>query len=323
MTDGSEPPVGRAKKFLRWLRLLLPCVAIGFFLHAIGQVIGRLDWAATLAQAQVGWLVISLVLLVIVLYAQALGWVLIVRGLGGRLPIAVGCAIWFKASVVRYVPGVIWSFASRAALASRLGIGGAVIGASLTAEQLLLFACAALAGLLGVFHVGMPLVVRLAIVGIAALPVVWLVITAANIFTPLSTSKAIPRWLTWLGLLIGVPASWLARLIAYYVATWILFAALFAGLSSALLGIDNSSVLFAVACYWLFAVSLSALLPLLPAGLGVREGVLFFLLIGTLSQEHALVLALSSRLWLMGAEAVAVTLAFNIRQPQGDVPGVA
>ena len=301
------------KTLLRGVRIVLPCVAVGFFLHAVSQIIGRLDLFAIIASAHVSAMTVSLGLLVALFFADALGWVLVVRSLRGQLGIARGCAIWLKASGARYIPGLIWSYASRAALAAREGILASVIAASLSVEHLLLVTCAALVGTTGLAYAAMPLPAKWLVIGLATLPVIWF-ITALCWRWPNRDLTRVPRLLAEaISAIRVVSAHRVAGLTAYYTIFWAAFAVVFAFFSWALLTIRNPEQLFLIAVSWVLAFSLSTLLPLLPGGLGVREGILFFLLRAVVSDEEALTLALASRLWVMCGEAISVALILPIR----------
>jgi glycosyltransferase 2 family protein len=97
------------------------------------------------------------------------------------------------------------------------------------------------------------------------------------------------------------------------VAAWILFG-LHAWLLAAPLGADVADVPLVVGSFALAYVAGLLLVPL-PAGAGVREGVLVACLSGSLGASGALTVALLSRLLLVVAD-LALAAAFGLRQAQ-------
>jgi uncharacterized membrane protein YbhN (UPF0104 family) len=65
------------------------------------------------------------------------GWGMILRAMRQRMPLLRGMRLWLTAESMRWLPGSIWSFASRVYQASRNGVPPVVASASLPLELLL------------------------------------------------------------------------------------------------------------------------------------------------------------------------------------------
>jgi len=60
---------------------------------------------------------LAIVGLTLQVFLTAYGWHLITRSLGGHIVVQRSIRIWLLSSVTRYLPGGIWSYASRASMA--------------------------------------------------------------------------------------------------------------------------------------------------------------------------------------------------------------
>jgi len=191
--------------------------------------------------------------------------------------------LWFASLLARYVPGAVWQGAVRVAGARAAGtrVGRAV--AQFASEQSLACASAALLALL-LIGAGaslpdglVPALAATAILAIAA---------------PLLLSRRMPsvRWPSRAILAMATGHGLLAAGFALFVLGWHE-------------GPLADALAFAQA---LLVAGLAGVLAVfVPAGLGVREGVLAWLLAPLLGPAEALAVALASRAWTTGCELLA------------------
>jgi hypothetical protein len=244
--------------------------------------------------ADVNWAALagSFVLAALGTAAGALIWLVILDGLGVK-PRLRWAGLFFQAQLGKYIPGSIWQYAGRAAVARANGIPVGPVGVSLAVE----FAAAAIAaGAMAVFLVGWWGALILAAIAVllvaggrptrSRLPV-RVTIRATLLYLPVWLLLGASFWLCASGL-VAVPASDLALYMGTFAVAWL------AGL---------------LAIY-------------APGGLGVREAVLVALLHGRIGTADALVVAAASRLMLILVDVLlagASTAALRrSRRPQLD-----
>lgn len=260
----------------------------------------------TVAAADRGWLAASLLLTLAYLSCSGLGWWLTLRSLGFPLPMLEGIRIFFLSSLTRYLPGRIWYTVTRVYMCGQVGVPAAVASVSLIVEILLVLASGALVAALAVPLIladyGPPAILLGALVlagGLVALhPVILgpaIVIFARLLRRPLAT----PPQLAYRSV-IG--------LVGFYVVAWALGAAalwtLLAGLHP--LAVDTIPT---VAAAYAVSFLIGFVNPLMPAGLGVREGALALLLGWVAPLPIAAAVAVLFRVTVTLAEGVWVLIA--------------
>ena len=249
-----------------------------------------------------GWLVAATVGVVLVFLLDALGWHLTLVALGQPIRAADSIRIWLVSSLARYVPGGVWSYAGRIHLAQEAGISPAVAGLSLTLETLLLIGSSFAAGfpaLLAGVELPFPPYVAVAL---------WIALGFLLHPRALSQLRRLPGRMgpAFQRVVLPKPRQMLL-LYLYYLFFWLVFGALF--------------VVFVVALYplppqaWLpvgsslamgFFVGFVAVV--VPAGLGVRESVMYLLLLPYLGPPASMSVAIASRLWIMAGEFACLAL---------------
>ena len=248
--------------------------------------------------ADVDWFALagSFVLAAVGTAAGALIWLVILDGLGVK-PRLRWAGLFFQAQLGKYIPGSIWQYAGRAAVARTNGIPVGPVGVSLAVE----FAAAAVAaGSMAAFLLGWWGALILAAVA---------VLLAAGGRT---TRTRLPAYVTIRATLLYLPA-------------WLLLGASFWLCARGLVAVPASDLALYMGT---FAVAwLAGLLAIYaPGGLGVREAVLVALLHGRIGAADALVVAAASRLMLVLADvllAAVSTAALRRRGPRLDVAGPA
>lgn len=242
---------------------------------------------------------ISLTLLFII---DALGWHLILRSLNHKPLTLDSIRIWMLSSLARYVPGGVWSYASRAEMARRIDIGFAVSGVSLYLETLML----AMSSL---------------VIGIPS----WIFIDDQNIqlwhialfclLLGLGMHPNVLKLLRYLPGKIGiafskveVPSIWyIFSIFLFYIVFWCLFGICFVFFVSLLCPVSKDLWL-PIASSISLSFFVGFVIIFIPGGVGIRESVLYFILVPYIQEISALLIAISSRIWIMTGEFGAVCL---------------
>jgi uncharacterized membrane protein YbhN (UPF0104 family) len=228
--------------------------------HGSHVELASVDWAALAG---------SFVLATLGTAAGALIWLVILDGLGVKTRLR-WAGLFFQAQLGKYIPGSIWQYAGRAAVARTNGIPVGPVGVSLAVE----FAAAAIAaGTMAAFLVGW-----------------WGALILAAVAVLLVAGGRPTR--------SRLPAHVTIRATLLYLPVWLLLGASFWLCARGLVTVpadDLALYMGAFAVAWLAGL----LAIYAPGGLGVREAVLVALLHGRIGAADALVVAAASRLMLI------------------------
>lgn len=224
-------------------------------------------------------------------------------GLAGIRPTLQEAAdTWVPGLLARYIPGKVWSNALRLALARRVGSPLVPITGAMGWEALLAVATACGFGLAVFHHWPSP-----AWRGSAVLV---LVITAGVLVVArLALGRGqIPRWISRLGLLAPARGGGgVVMLAAINLVAWICYGASHWALARAIMPVSLAEapmVAGAVALAWAGGY----LVLVMPAGLGVREGLLVLLLGPRFGTGPVVALAAGSRLISVGIDVTLTAL---------------
>ena len=241
-------------------------------------------------------------------------WTLILRGTGEKLPYAAACKVWFASNMGKYLPGKIWQILGMVYLAEKKGI-----------PKLKSFSTAVVAQF---FSVVSGLLLAAICFGFDWYPkllgwggLTWIVSTVlilvclVFIFAPKTLESTLNLLLR---LLRREPVEFrfkTAKSLGYllsYGFCWLLFGA---GLFFFAAGMTEVVPGFFWKATGAFsgAMVLGFLAVIVPGGLGVREGVLAFLLSNSMPLPVATLVALLYRLWFTLVEVVLFGISFLIR----------
>jgi uncharacterized membrane protein YbhN (UPF0104 family) len=284
----AERATERRVRVLAQLLLVAALVFVALKVRSIwhgGHVeLANVDWVALAG---------SFVLAAIGTAAGALIWLVILDGLGVK-PRLRWAGLFFQSQLGKYIPGAVWQYAGRAAVARANGIPVRPVGISLPIE----FAAAAIAaGSMAAFLLGW-----------------WGALLLAAVAVLLLLARRPTR--------SRLPALVTIRATLLYLLVWLLLGASFWLCARGLVTVPAGDLALYIGT---FAVAwLAGLLAIYaPGGLGVREAVLVALLHGRIGAADALVVAAASRLMLILADvllAAVSTAALRRRgRPQLDV----
>ncbi|MGQ0656506.1 MAG: lysylphosphatidylglycerol synthase domain-containing protein [Chromatiales bacterium] len=248
----------------------------------------------------------ALIALVVLFFLDAYGWHLILRSLGPRPEAPSSIRIWMVSALTRYLPGGVWGYLSRAAMCTERGIPLVTSSLSLYLETLLLTASS--------LAVGFP-----ALLSATGFPIdpttaglLWLVLGLLLHPKAIALTRHLP----------GRPGRVLAAtslpsqlqtlsLYLYYLAFWTAFGAVFVCFVLSLYPLSPSSWVPVGA-----SISMSFLVGFItvfvPGGIGVRESVLYLLLLPFMPPAACLLISIGSRLWIMAGEAISVGIAVAV-----------
>jgi len=271
-------------KLIFWALLIYFCLV---FLIPKWQSLQLSDRLTTLGAS---WLAAAAILMV-VYYIYVFGlWVLLLRQLGARPKLSLAFRAYALSQLAKYMPGKIVSHGVRAAYTLEADVPPPVVSSSLVWEAMLTLGSAAFIALLTLFTQ-----TSMAIHQASR----WLVIAFALgsiAFAAVGSTRLLGSgWKRWVGLLqLRSRPLAAAGLFALYLCGWPIF-----GLCNWLLANSITSLSFstllpltgALAVSWgLGYVSVFA-----PAGLGVREGVLYLFVLGIMDEGDAILYVALSR----------------------------
>lgn len=302
----------------RWRRLLVNALAVVLIVGIFGFLGWRL-WVDRAVLHDIDWwahpgLWASHVLLLVALFATlTLGWVRILRLLGGGTGRSSSASMWLVANIGKYIPGKLFLIAGRVELARRLGVRPAVsLSASMLEHVMMLIAAGPFLVwvLLRGFQVGSDTLWVVA--AVAVIPAVALV---ARPFLLVVSVNSLLRVMKQPPLAADIRPGDSARLLVLYFSGWLAYGAsgLFLlgalGLGSAVPPVDGAAAF--VAAWMLGFLSLVT-----PGGIGVREGVLVLLLGSAVPAPEAIMVALVARLsWTLVEMAGVVLGVVLTRRP--------
>lgn len=231
-------------------------------------------------------------------------WRRLLAEMDGHIAFKDAFRIWFYSNLMRYIPGNIWQPATMAVLGEQLRIPKSK---TILSQALFILLTLALAGVLSIslvpvapdLHAALTILCAVATLFFALPPVFRLVLRVIARVMRYESARVTPTF--WRGLLplIVASAMWVAYGLSFYFfvrglgiagePTWLTSIALYAG------------------AYLIGYVSL-----ITPSGLGVREGVMAFLLSAYLPASTAVVVALLARLLSIAGEMVCVGTAWLV-----------
>jgi len=276
---GSRAMALATARRVRLAGQLLLAAGIVFVLLRLREIWGE----SHIDLARVGWWWLGGALAVA--FAAAVGeglvWVSILRGLGiGTRRAWAG--IYLQAQLGKYVPGGLWQYAGRGALARGLGLPVQLVARSLPIELAAATYAAAVFSILLIGWWGVA-----AVVGLAAL-------------TPLVGSRLPPGWAS---IRTG------GRVAPFYAAIWCVIGISFWMTARAFISVPLGELpIYAGTFVTAWIVGLVAIYA--PGGLGVREAMLVALLHSRIGSADALVVAAASRGVLTLRDLIAAAVGF-------------
>jgi len=304
--ERTEPAESRLrwKSIARLLAAILVAAVVFFFLARVlysnWEQVKAYQW-----QFNLPLLALSFVGLVGSYLVDIAVWRQAITRMGQHIRYQNALRLYFAAGIAKYIPGTVWQFLGWFYLAQREGVSTVVAGTSIFLTQ----ALSALAGVL------------LAVAAFAAkgsqdmvgqlLPLLLILPVGLVVLQPRLVSRVLNWGLARLG---RPPISFdlsfrdLVAIFVFYLLSYVLWGA-------ALFLFANALTPLPLAYFAPFlgvfpaAYALGLIAPFAPAGIGVREGVLTYLLSLFVPLPIATVIALLTRPWMMVVEIVGAGAA--------------
>lgn len=292
-----------------WLKSALTQLLVLAALFFLGRhlVSNWRDLAPTLQQFRAGYVVTAFLLTLIMDLLMPLGWIRAMRWVGVPLPVGAGLRIYYRSSILRYIPGSLWYLPSRAYLCSQRGIPAAAFARSAVLELMMsLLVGGALGGAALARSFAKPWLLVVAGAGVTGLALLLLAparllhwFTRGNVEGPSGRRSD----------LILMVVIYLGVWIAYGAAIWVLLPGLGGGV------ILSSSSFFrvveATAAAWI-----AGFISPVPTGIGVREAALAGLLGGMAPSSFLVLVSLAQRSLELLADAGTWLAANFVREPR-------
>ncbi len=300
----------------RWFERLQPIflvvalLFVGLLLHS--------QWPALIAypwQLHGGWLLFSMLCMVVSWLLEVGIWQRLLRVVGGVVPYHAALRMWFLAALVRYIPGNVWQPLSLTLYCQRWRVRPEATVASVALYQaVVLLASVPIAlyyfGLTGNWGL---------LSGLLAGATPWLLALGT---LPVLIFLVRPGWLidllNWALRRVGRAAitgqldtAQLLWLLGVGVVNWIFWGGSFATLALALgspAGWRPEALAFHLVAVYPIAYVVGFLSLIAPSGFGVREGTFYLLLTPLLAGSYVTALALAMRLWNIVGEVIMALL---------------
>ncbi|HEC35142.1 MAG TPA: flippase-like domain-containing protein [Anaerolineae bacterium] len=246
------------------------------------------------------WICLAVVGILGTILLQAVSWGMVLRFLGQEVGWSQGIRLWTVAQTAKYVPGSIWNWVARIYLSGREGMSLRITTLSILLENVfLVLACLLIVGVLGIpvdWFARLRWLILLPTLLIGLLFIFWphlLTRIAGRLrrenhkppFSIGSKEVLMTATLYLLNMLLGG-------------LVWFPFVRIFYRVPpSALPGLVGSV---------LFAFVVGYLAVFVPQGWGVREGLLSVLLAHYMPEPVAVVVAILSRVWIIGGEVTVL-----------------
>lgn len=246
---------------------------------AVGDQLRLLDWRVLAAAFVIGLLSPAFTML---------GWRVLLADLGTRLPLPPAASIFFVGQLGKYVPGSVWTIVMQTEMGHRLRVPRRTMAAT----GLVMLALSVLGGAI-VAIPALPLVRRESHVGLSpwwvALGVLAMALFLLLLWPPL-LNALISRGLRLIRrdpLEHALSGPGIAYCMLFIVAAWVANGLSVLVLATALTPDDGGSLVLVCICGFALASVAGMVAVVLPAGVGIREGVMVLLLTSVMSPAGA------------------------------------
>lgn len=288
------------KRVLKYLLPILIFLFLGKSIYSNWQQIREYPW-----QFDFPLLALSALLGSTWFFLRTWIWWQLVREMHEHVPYWPAFRVFMISEVARYVPGKIWQYVSRIYLAEKYNIPPALTLTSALVELLMMMVAAGAVSLANASRILPALEEQYRPLLLLAL------LVAIALVHPRSLklwSRILAKFLNQEWIPFDVRYSHLVMILVASLVTWAISGAGFALFVQALTDAGDGRM---VQLTTIFAASwlIGLLAIVVPAGVGVREGIMTILLAALMPHPTAAVLAIASRLWVTLLEVVLLALA--------------
>ncbi|MGH8543084.1 MAG: lysylphosphatidylglycerol synthase domain-containing protein [Gammaproteobacteria bacterium] len=292
-----NPVHGYTRHSIRWLITAVVLLFLGHFAWSNWQRIRVLDFDVRLAI-----LALSMAVLAVHFLGRALLWHFLTTRYRIDISLTQSVGAWFLSQLGKYIPGKVFMYFGRLFYYARHGRSKTLFSICFAVETMATILSSTLVVMIALANVGIPELqpyeplLLLTLVGlVAALHPTVLRKLASLVLRALGRSPIdfIPR------------GRDTAIFVALYSVNWLVFGWAFFLFINSIYRIGTEHILYLAGSF--SAASLIAMFGVfVPSGLGVREGVLIFMLAPVVSVEAAIVVSFASRLWFTATELTGV-----------------
>jgi uncharacterized membrane protein YbhN (UPF0104 family) len=229
-------------------------------------------------------------------YARALSWNLILKSLGSHFKIKDSLFAWFAGESTRYVPGNVWSFASRFFLSVTHGVPKTNVILSILLEIILMLPVTLLLSVPALWinygKVHFSVLTVLVVIGVLALAT-GILFFSKRAKQALKELRHVPRKIFFTNTFLGALLLQILAWSAFGLGNYFLIQPFAQHVSAGLV------VSISILAWFLGYISIVT-----PMGLGVREGALILLLGSGIGQGQAGLAAVLSRVVLTSTEGI-------------------
>ncbi len=286
-----------------YLQALLILIAIVYFAQKLSQ--GWDENLAILSHFDGALFLLALLILALAFPLLTVASKLSAELFQVNLSMRLSFQSYFYSQAGKYLPGGIWAYVGRVYLFNKQGINKKTAFSMTLMEVLFLCVSGLFCFLMSAYFWQQrpDFILRLSIIAFIA----FTLCTLFPFFSPFS-SKLLSRFGFQFNLTFQ-PKK-LALILLIYICFWQLVGLGFYVLMSALTQV-STNMIFILAGIYPLAWIMGKLVFFMPAGIGVREGALLYLLVFFLNANQALWVSVVSRLWWIVAEALCVGLVFG------------
>ncbi|MCC6176815.1 MAG: flippase-like domain-containing protein [Chloroflexi bacterium] len=312
LQGGSRPHVP-VMRLARLAVLVLLFGGLAFALVGGWNEIAQYRW-----QLEPGSAAIALVIMVFASVWANVCWWLVARGFGGAIRLGSALRVYSSSNLGKYLPGKVLHAVARVYLAQQAGLSLALATTVVVVDVVLYLAASMLVAVLAIPTLAdaltayLPSVDRTALSGLALVGV----IGALVVLHPATLNRlfALMRRLMPGRDLPTIQASYLTilRLLVCYVILWGLMALSLLWSVRAIAAIEATTLPVLAAAYALSYLG-GTIMPIAPAGIGVREGLLAALLAQVVPLPAAAAVAVLARVIQVVAEGLCAAAFSRLR----------
>jgi hypothetical protein len=262
-------------------------------------------------------------------------WVASLRWWSQHIRLRAAMRIWFLSNLARFIPGVVWQFAGLAGMSYEAGLSPVAATGAILLQQVGLLCTGLVVAILlaptfipawtarvgtatDAGRIGTALATHVQHMSVGARVMLGVVVVIAVIaLLPVAVRIAARVWNRVSGRTAAMPVLDWKRAALYLGALtvpWVLYGIAFWLFGIALVGSAAPGVAVATAAFVTSYVA-GIIVVIAPAGLGVREVVLYAALTPVIGAKNALLLSVLSRVWLIAVEIVSALIVLALPRP--------
>jgi len=294
------------QRLIKHIAIIIALTFLGSLIWKYFDEISKFHW-----KLNYFYLVLSVLLLSLLFFIGSWGWMLILHRLRVRISFKRSMEIWVASIIGKYIPGKVWFVLGRIYLGQKLGISKTKMSLAIFLEIILMQS----SGVMFFFASFLLWEQRTLLQQIWPFMIIFWVLTIV-VMQPAVLQRIVNPLLRILKkeeISIDISNKDIFLLLSFYFFFWFCSGVGIYFLTRSLYPISISAVPI-ISGSWAISTVLGFMVFVVPGGLGVREGVIVFLLSGFIPAYVALLVAISSRILLTILEIafVGILLRFDV-----------